>query len=135
MKPKNLGVLMILMAAGAFLPLGISAQQAGSGMRPTDSELMALPPYCQARIRGDDSARKVWAQRIGPKNFSHLHHYCFGLNYMNRALSEFDTDERRRIYRRAVQQFDYVLKRWPPDFPLTSEALLQKQQAEAMQAY
>jgi hypothetical protein len=53
--------------------------------RPTPAEMTMLPPECAARIGGDEATRQLWAQRLGPDNFLHLHHYCFGLNYNNRA--------------------------------------------------
>jgi hypothetical protein len=98
----------------------------------TDTELLALPPYCYARLKGDEAEKRPWEQRMGQKQFVHLHHYCFGLNLMNRAAVELDQNARRRYLQRAAGEFNYVLKRWPPEFPLTSDAMNRKVQAEMM---
>lgn len=99
---------------------------------PTSVEMATLPQYCQARLENGTKRREQWNQRIGPKNFIHLHHYCVGLNYLNRAKLDFDKKIKRRNLQTAIRGFDYVLQRWPRSFELTSEAQSHKAQAETM---
>lgn len=101
--------------------------------RPTDAELALLPPYCHARIKGNDNARKLWQQRMGREGFLHMHHYCFGLNDLNRANMTFnDKNLRSYLINRGIGNFNYVLQHWPPDFPLRNQAQLYKNQLELM---
>ena len=99
---------------------------------PTAAEISTLPPYCQARLNRDGDAEKLWRQRMGHKNYVHIHHYCYGLAFMTRAMGTFDQTLSRRMYGRAVGEFDYVLQRWDPSFPLYQEAETQKALAEVL---
>lgn len=100
--------------------------------RPNALELESLPPFCNARLNGDESLQKLWSQKIGRDNFLHVHHFCFGLNLNRRALITFDKKQKRYYLERAVANFDYVLKHWPADSPMRSEATAGKAQAERM---
>jgi uncharacterized protein YchJ len=98
---------------------------------PTDTELMMLPPYCHAKIKGDANARKMWSSQMGADIFLHIHHYCYGLNFMNRHMLILDEKERSFLAARAISNFDYVIQRWPPSFPLTIEAQKYKAQMQS----
>ncbi len=98
----------------------------------TDAELMRLPEYCQARLGDNQVAYDSWNQRMGSNVFVHVHHYCFGLNFMSRATMEFDPKKKKYILKQAIRNFDYVLTRWPREFSLTSSAAMYRQQAEMM---
>jgi hypothetical protein len=100
------------------------------GTKPTDQELMMLPPYCQARLKGDANTKKMWSRQMGSDIFVHLHHYCFGLNFMNRMMLTMDNKEKTFLARRAASNFDYVIQRWPPSHPLTVEARQRKAQVQ-----
>jgi tetratricopeptide (TPR) repeat protein len=64
-------------------------------------------------------------QRVGPK-FLGIHHYCAGLNYINRYQYRV-TDKNRKYYlSRAVPEIDYVAKDMPPGFPLAGEIYLNR---------
>jgi hypothetical protein len=99
-------------------------------INPTDQELMMLPPYCHARLRGDANTKKMWSSQMGNDIFVHLHHYCFGLNFMNRMMLTVDNKEKTFLARRAATNFDYVIQRWPPSHPLTVEARQRKAQVQ-----
>lgn len=124
MKAK-LSITIGLITGFAVLPA------AGSDVL-TKAEIAVLPPYCQARLGNDDAVRKLWSQRIGPDQFLHMHHYCFGMAFMSRARLQIDKKERRFTLQGAVRNFDYVLERWPATFPLTPQAQSLKAQAQAM---
>src|SRR3569833_1682971 len=87
---------------------------------PTDTAL--LPAYCKARAI--DSQRspefKAWMQRLGPK-FLGIHHYCAGINYINRYLRLVNDPKRGYYLSRAVPEIDYVVKDMPANFPLAGE--------------
>jgi hypothetical protein len=100
--------------------------------RPTAQELVLLPKACDARLNGDESVRARWEQQIGRQNFLHLHHYCFGLNYINRAKITFDKPLKRYFLQAAGNNFDYVLTHWPADSPLRPDAEDGKRQVEML---
>lgn len=100
--------------------------------RPTPIEVAALPEYCQARFGDDTAARNMWAKRLGTKHFLHIHHHCTGLNLLNRSMVTVDRNTKRFYLQSAVGEFNYVLARWPKDFPLTAEAENGKARAATM---
>lgn len=100
--------------------------------RPTDIELQSLPIACQARLSGDAAIKKRWEQKIGTKNFLHLHHYCFGLNFTKRASTTFKKNDKQYYAKRAIVNFDYVLSNWSADSPLRPDAESGKREAELM---
>lgn len=100
--------------------------------RPTPAELPALPAYCQARFGTDEAARKASSKQMGDKHYQHIHHHCVGLNLLNRSRVTFDKTLRRYFLQQAVNEFNYVLARWPKDYPLTAEALRGKGTAEML---
>lgn len=94
---------------------------------PSASELALLPEYC--KVRATDNQRspefKSWMQRIGPK-FVDIHHYCAGLNFINR-YQNLVSDRNRKFYlSRALSQIDYFAKDMPPDFPLAGDVYLNR---------
>ena len=100
---------------------------------PTPKELKMLPPYCYARIGpADQATRNSWEQQMGKQIFLHLHHYCTGMNYMNRARLEMDTQRKNFYLQRASSELDYVIARWPPTYTLTAQAKKMKMQANMM---
>lgn len=75
---------------------------------PTPSEFLTWPEYCQARFvtvseRGraeysrmvPNAIVDMWKQRLG-RPFVFIHHHCFGLIWLQRAMIE--TDPRKRDY-------------------------------------
>jgi len=87
----------------------------------TDAELSMLPPYCAARIRDNNpQAAQQWSAQFGRENWVHIHHYCGGLNALNKYYSQ-NAYERGRSLTGAVWEFDYVLKYTQPDFYLRAD--------------
>lgn len=109
-------------AAGTPLPIG-----------PTSAEFLRLPPYCKARLGGSPEEKKAWDQQMGHQIFLHVHHYCFGLNSMNRARFESDKKLRSYYIERSIANFNYVIKAWPNSHPMAAQARRLKAQVEFMQ--
>lgn len=114
---------------------------------PTLLELRTLPPYCGPRIgelltanyppefvAANAPAAKMWKERFGINDYSHLHHYCFALNYMNRARFASNRNSKKTYLGMALQDFDYVLNRWKPGFPLYAQAKVYRSQAEMLRS-
>jgi hypothetical protein len=83
-------------------------------------------------LSGDTQARKQLADKIGQEKEIHLHHFCAGLNFMNRARSPTDPKYRNQYLQEAIGEFNYVLRNWPADFELATEAKTKKMLAESM---
>lgn len=118
-----------LIVAALWLPFNASAQEPHM---PTALELMSMPEYCQAKMGGNQSLHDAWRLRMGPNLFVHLHHFCHGLKHMRRAGVAVDSQKRRYQYERAIGEFDYVLRNWPPEFELYGQAQKQQKMARAL---
>lgn len=90
-----------------------------------------FPDYCRVRCNptgpGDDAKRKRWESALGKDRrngpaFLHVHHYCAGLMYQQRALLTSDSKQRSYELERSRANYNYVLKEWRPDAPLYPEA-------------
>jgi tetratricopeptide (TPR) repeat protein len=59
--------------------------------------------------------------------FLHIHHYCFALNFMNRARGMSSSNkDRKGALGAAITNFDYVLRNTQPDFYLRPEILMNR---------
>jgi tetratricopeptide (TPR) repeat protein len=127
-------------AAGVFTALALLASPAFASFTPSPAEMAALPPYCAARFDENSAAFKTWRATMG-SDFIHVHHYCAGLNFLNRAYGISSAKDRQGTLAGAVRNFDYVLTHTQPTFYLRADALmnrgiassLMQKQAEAMQ--
>jgi tetratricopeptide (TPR) repeat protein len=115
----------ILRAAISLSPLAIwwsglaVAQQ--HNVHVTDGELRVLPSYCTARLRGNlEVEKKRWEQTLG-NDFIHLHHYCFALHFINKANMENNPEEKGYIYKRAMDNLQYMEKHATKSFVLMPE--------------
>ncbi len=101
-------------------------------------EVGRLPNYCKYTQAfrdtvpgGKDQAQiDHWYSVMGQNNFHAMHHYCWGLMKLNRALYLARTREIRNYYfGDAILEFDYVLERSPETFVLRPEILTKKGQS------
>ncbi len=96
-------------------------------------EVARLPPICKARLGpGGTPEWKEWARRTG-SNFQDIHHYCFGVNYVNRSWRAGTTTERMYDLQLAVGDFTYVVKAEKPDFNPEIRAEVYSGRGEAYQ--
>lgn len=91
---------------------------------PTATEMAALPAYCAARFNEGSDAFKTWRATMGG-DFIHVHHYCAGINFINRSYGMQGKD-RQGTLGAAVQQFDYMLRHTSPDFHMRAEFLMNR---------
>ncbi len=101
MKKWILGfVLSCPLAAAAMLPHA-----------PSDAEVAALPRFCAIKFKrpGPDSE-----SQFGRANWTHMHHYCHGLKFVNRARNY--PKDRGYYLDRAKGEYRYVFRATQPDF-------------------
>lgn len=115
--PKNV-------AAWLALLLPVASVMADGA--PSQAEIAALPAYCAAKlVEGTNpEPAKIWRSSMGG-DFIHMHHYCFGLNFLNRARRSFSSENSGTLAA-AVREFDYMLSNCSPGFSLRPEILLNR---------
>ena len=99
----------LLLTASLLLPLNAAAVLP-YGM--TDAELAALPAFCTAKMRGQNASQ--FAAQFGAHNWMHMHHYCEGLKFVNRARAY--PKDRRTYLSTAKTEYRYVINQAAPDF-------------------
>ena len=123
-------VLWGVAAASIWVSAGMAIAQ-----RHTEEELRSLPRVCLAQVTVNswlrqpivpEAERKLWAQRLGEKDYLHFHHFCAGLIDMNRAAAATGEIERAHYYRRALTNFEYVQRNASRAFAMMPEVNLQK---------
>ena len=78
---------------------------------------------------GNDQAQISYWYSVMGEPFHAMHHYCWGLMKLNRALYLARSEQARTFYfRDAILEFDYVLERSPENFILRPEILTKKGQ-------
>ena len=115
---------------GFFLTITISTHTQFLNASPkTDADFALLPPYCKVRFGDHSSADyKNWQRKFG-RGWTDMHHYCEGLDYLNKANMSFDEGNRAKLLNIAVKQFSYVQERTGSKFILQPEITTQKGRA------
>ena len=96
---------------------------------PTDTEMVFMPDYCKAKFGGPKTTiYQAWAGRAGKhlRIWEGMHHFCAGLNNMNRYLRLTNNPKRAYYLSRAVPEMNYNLSKLPDDFILAGEMYLNR---------
>lgn len=90
----------------------------------TDQDFALYPPFCRARIeRQPKELVDYWTQRLGPKNYLHIHHFCFGLKALNLAYANLNNKQQREFMANAVVgNFNYIIDSTERTFYLRPDA-------------
>lgn len=123
-----------------LIAIGLSATQVEAKppmpYAPSPTELAVLPEACRARLSPQDGqnifSKAAWEARLGGDVWIHLHHYCHGLKFMNRARATLNRNDRSFNLKAAVGEFNYVLEKWPSGSPMIDEARSKKREAETL---
>ncbi len=84
---------------------------------PSATELRMLPPFCADRLeKGSGGKNVASAARLGKANYLHIHHYCFAVNFVNRARRAHDQKDRIYNLGLAKSNYNYVIKATEPRF-------------------
>lgn len=93
---------------------------------PTDRERLMLPEEC----RGDAAKMKYYEQQL--PGLVGLNHYCYGMNFLNRARLSTDKTEKRFNLESAIGEFGYVFKHSAPNAQGLQQVQTQRDLAAAM---
>jgi len=77
----------------------------------TEIEVKQLPNYCMVKYReqqGDAGARGEGMALMGPQ-YSNVHHYCGGLNYLNRYYRNMGRRDAGSYLAFAISEFNYMV--------------------------
>jgi len=122
---NKLGVFWIItVSALGLLLASVNASAQGPRFIPEGREIDLLPPYCAAKMKDVNSS--YWQEKLGPKNFVHIHHLCFALYAKNKAISTFDKKDRQYLLQRAIGNFEYIESHVEPDFILLVIVYIEK---------
>lgn len=122
------------------LSLSYSYSEEVLGKMPTSLEMKQLPEYLQVRMkylweRGKalkDPVYVKWQARFGD-DYQYLHHYGYGLNYMNRvARGNVSTYARKFYLKRAVDELDFVTRHSSKKLPILCQVHAKKGEALMM---
>ena len=118
----------------AWLALLLPAVPVMADWVPSQTEMAALPGYCAAKFnegKNPESA-KVWRASIG-SDFMHIHHYCAGLNFLNRARGMASGNDKRGTLGAAMTNFNYMLNNASSGFYMRPEILMNRGITQSMQ--
>jgi hypothetical protein len=92
---------------------------------PTDSEMASLPPYCKAKMKSSPGSPeyKAWESTLG-KDFDHTHHYCAGINFINRYYRARSQQDKRFNLNNARTNLQYMVDHADPDYSLMPDVYL-----------
>lgn len=113
------------MGAGVLLAaIGMHAH-AVEPWTPSDAEMASLPPYCKARMKsGQGSADyRTWESTLG-KDFLHTHHYCAGINFINRYYRSRTAQDKRFNLNQAQTNLQYMVTNADPGYSLMPDVYL-----------
>lgn len=102
--------------------VGTHAVAVDYSVEPNAAEMLRMPPYCQAKfaLRAGSPEWKAWRDQIG-ENFIDLHHYCSGINFINRYWGARTARDRSFYLQNAMNNFNYMVNAEKPDFALRAE--------------
>ncbi|MCK0509214.1 tetratricopeptide repeat protein [Aromatoleum anaerobium] len=84
---------------------------------PSAAELRMLPPFCTDRLeKGSGGKNVASAARLGKANYLHIHHYCFAVNFVNRATRAHEKKNRLYNLGLAKNNYLYVINATEPRF-------------------
>lgn len=78
---------------------------------PSDAEVAQLPNFCAVKFKRPGPN---FESQFGRKNWIHMHHYCHGLKFVNRAKNY--PKESRDYLARAKGEYQYVFRTTEPTF-------------------
>lgn len=92
---------------------------------PTDSEMASLPPYCKIKMKSSPSSLeyKAWQSTLG-KDFLHTHHYCAGINFINRYYRSRTQQDKRFNLNNAQNNLQYMVAHADPSYSLMPDVYL-----------
>lgn len=92
---------------------------------PTDAEMTGLPAYCKVKMKSGPGSPeyKAWETTLG-KDYVHTHHYCAGLNFINRYYRARSPQDKRFNLNNARVNLQYMVEHADPGYSLMPDVYL-----------
>lgn len=112
-------------AWGLFAGMLCTFAMAAEPWAPTDAELASLPPLCKAKMKAGAGSPeyKTWEQSLG-KDWLHTHHYCAGLNFLNRYYRARRARDKGSNLKNAQGNLQYMVTHSAPTYSLMPDVYL-----------
>jgi tetratricopeptide (TPR) repeat protein len=114
---------------GWALLAGMVSTHAGAveSWQPVDAEFASLPPFCKVKMQSDRNSPeyKAWESTLG-KDFLHTHHYCVGLNFINRYYRSRSKQDKIYNLDNALDNMTYMVEHASPDYSLMPDVYLNR---------
>ena len=93
----------------------------------TDAEFANLPPFCRANMKSGQGSPdyQMWQNTLG-KDFGHTHHYCTGLNSINRYYRSRNAMDKGFHLNNAAGDMSYMITHASPDYSLMPDVYLNR---------
>jgi tetratricopeptide (TPR) repeat protein len=104
---------------------------------PTEREWAAWTPYCRAKYaktiigRKTDYSTRVsqaeierWNRALGEVAFTHIHHHCMAVSYLNRARLDANEKKRMADLDVALDNSTYAIQRIPISSPVYADVAI-----------
>jgi tetratricopeptide (TPR) repeat protein len=92
---------------------------------PTDAELASLPPLCKVKMKaGAGSPEYITWQKSMGKDWLHTHHYCAGINFINRYYRARSESAKRFNLKNAKGGLEYMVTHAAPTYSLMPDVYL-----------
>lgn len=115
---KSTQNFLAMFLVGSALAVSAHAEQ----FAPTDQEYATLPPYCREKIQKKNPAEnKMWSEQFGAETWLHMHHYCFGMNNINRSYRARSALDKKGQLTSAAGEFGYMVSHLPPGSVLQAD--------------
>lgn len=113
------------MGVGVLLALAGAHAHAVEPWAPSDAEMASLPPYCKARMKSGQGSSdyRMWEGTLG-KDFLHTHHYCAGINFVNRYYRSRSPQDKRFNLNQAQNNLQYMVTNADPGYSLMPDVYL-----------
>ncbi|MEO1766701.1 hypothetical protein [Thiobacter aerophilum] len=121
----------ILAAVAILVVLVEGMPVASAGSYPTDEELRTLPPFCTWKLRGGKADLDRGFALLG-EQFKNAHHYCAGLNHINRYYRAVGSPGAKSFLHEAVNEFTYMVEHLVPSSTLAGASYLGRATAYAL---
>jgi|GEM_PF-983932 len=107
----------------------VSPARAWDTSLPSEDETRRMPAYCHVKMFEDGTpAAGAW-YRDYPDGFSHIHHFCYGMGFLNRSFAPMSAHDKTSLLNAAVGQMEYVIGHAGPNFKLLADVFYYRGQA------
>jgi len=115
----------VVMLVCGLVFMAVTPARAVDASYPTDAELKRLPPFCTWKLRGGAAEYQQGTVLLG-EQFKNSHHYCAGLNFVNRYYRSPASADGKSMLHFAINEFTYMVDHLVANSSLAGESFLER---------